>query len=628
MKVNPNDEVRKAREDLLRVGLHDVRLPPDLVPPEIERSWRRSASQKIRPDAEPRLAAEIDPEATLLRMARPILDQWQLSLADANMTILLGDQEGRILGRRGTSAQSMRLLDRVHAAEGFDFSENSLGTNGLGTPVESQDAVYVQGSAHFNESLSNLTCAGAPLRHPLTGRIVGSISLAAPSRSANQLMLSMTRQLARQISDEIEAHADSHALELARMYRRWRSSGHHVAVMSSQIVMAGQDAFPHIGAEEHAILWDSIQRNRSEGESFDVQVHGVGTVRVLGRAGDAHDSIWAVEFISPTDADRFERRSHDRLFDSTPELCHENDLQMRQNRDAEPLLGKIAGGPVELDSDPYASLRRELSAKAGSRGIIRVVGRPGTGRRYQSAAWIAGETGRSPKLIETLPGRQRDRGEDCPDAKKAGNATALVIEVEKALEEGQSVIVADAHMLSSSDRSRLVDVWDKANRYGDDSRFLFMLELIDSAEEIRFGEAKSVVPVVEVPSLEELSPMIPQFIKSLNEEIRGGNSRMKFSSAALRALMAWHWPGNVTELIETLRTADAVSGAGIIELDHLPKQIQRASRSPLSRYERSERSAIESALADAGGNKARAAELLGIGRTTLYRKLRTLKIEA
>ncbi|GAP54155.1 hypothetical protein AHiyo6_07200, partial [Arthrobacter sp. Hiyo6] len=47
----------------------------------------------------------------------------------------------------------------------------------------------------------------------------------------------------------------------------------------------------------------------------------------------------------------------------------------------------------------------------------------------------------------------------------------------------------------------------------------------------------------------------------------------------------------------------------------------------LSRYEQSERDAIVAALAEAGGNKSRAAEILGIGRTTMYRKMRALKID-
>ena len=56
--------------------------------------------------------------------------------------------------------------------------------------------------------------------------------------------------------------------------------------------------------------------------------------------------------------------------------------------------------------------------------------------------------------------------------------------------------------------------------------------------------------------------------------------------------------------------------------------MQEAPRYSPSRYEQGERGAIVSALREAGGNKARAADILGIGRTTLYRKMRTLKIDA
>ncbi len=61
-----------------------------------------------------------------------------------------------------------------------DFSEESIGTNGLGTPMQEGSAVFVRGAAHFNEALESLACAGVGIRHPVTGRVIGSLSLAAP----------------------------------------------------------------------------------------------------------------------------------------------------------------------------------------------------------------------------------------------------------------------------------------------------------------------------------------------------------------------------------------------------------------------------------------------------------------
>ena len=67
---------------------------------------------------------------------------------------------------------------------------------------------------------------------------------------------------------------------------------------------------------------------------------------------------------------------------------------------------------------------------------------------------------------------------------------------------------------------------------------------------------------------------------------------------------------------------------GLIQTKDLPVAMRETPRSSLSRYEQGERNSIVSALREAEGNKARAADILGIGRTTLYRKMRTLKIDA
>nr|WP_278189770.1 helix-turn-helix domain-containing protein [Brevibacterium sp. ZH18] len=59
----------------------------------------------------------------------------------------------------------------------------------------------------------------------------------------------------------------------------------------------------------------------------------------------------------------------------------------------------------------------------------------------------------------------------------------------------------------------------------------------------------------------------------------------------------------------------------------LPPHLASAPRRVLSRWEQAERDSLLQALVDAQGNKVQAAELLGIGRSTLYRKLRSLSID-
>ena len=100
------------------------------------------------------------------------------------------------------------------------------------------------------------------------------------------------------------------------------------------------------------------------------------------------------------------------------------------------------------------------------------------------------------------------------------------------------------------------------------------------------------------------------------------------SPAALQSFVQWSWPGNMTELVETLI---GIGQAGAVVGDRaqtLPRHLQQAPpRRRMSLLETAERDAIIKALDAASGNKSEAAELLGMGRTTLYRRLRQLGLD-
>jgi two-component system response regulator HydG len=93
-------------------------------------------------------------------------------------------------------------------------------------------------------------------------------------------------------------------------------------------------------------------------------------------------------------------------------------------------------------------------------------------------------------------------------------------------------------------------------------------------------------------------------------------------------LLAYNWPGNVRELRNVLRSAVAASEGEPLKLQHLPDRLRKAGPAaatvlfeigtPLHEVERV---MIERTLAQTGGNRSRAAELLGISRRSLYNKL-------
>jgi DNA-binding NtrC family response regulator len=159
----------------------------------------------------------------------------------------------------------------------------------------------------------------------------------------------------------------------------------------------------------------------------------------------------------------------------------------------------------------------------------------------------------------------------------------------------------------------------------------------DLEEEIRRGNFRSDlfyrlnVIALNLPTLRErrddLLLLLEAFLQTMAQE--SGTEPKALSSEALDAVMVYEWPGNVRELENALEHAVVLSRGNLIEAGALPERITRRRKEPLV-AERSyrnptleviERAYIMWVLQAEGGNKTRAAEVLGIDPSTLYRKL-------
>ena len=90
---------------------------------------------------------------------------------------------------------------------------------------------------------------------------------------------------------------------------------------------------------------------------------------------------------------------------------------------------------------------------------------------------------------------------------------------------------------------------------------------------------------------------------------------------AMTLLARSTWPGNIEQLWQVIRQIVRRKRVGSIEPADLPPECWAVSRRLLSPLEALERDAIVQALLDSGGNKAKAAESLGMSRATIYRKI-------
>ena len=94
---------------------------------------------------------------------------------------------------------------------------------------------------------------------------------------------------------------------------------------------------------------------------------------------------------------------------------------------------------------------------------------------------------------------------------------------------------------------------------------------------------------------------------------------IEFTARAARALTTYSWPGNVRQLRRVAR--DAACRADVVDVHHLAPEVLDGGRRPLTRLERLERDEIIRCLTEPSTTMTHAAEELGIGRATLYRKI-------
>jgi DNA-binding NtrC family response regulator len=164
---------------------------------------------------------------------------------------------------------------------------------------------------------------------------------------------------------------------------------------------------------------------------------------------------------------------------------------------------------------------------------------------------------------------------------------------------------------------------------------------LDLEEEIRRGRFRSDlfyrlnVIALTMPPLRERRDDIPLLARHFLTRLGGEEDAKELSNEAMEILTVYDWPGNVRELENALERAVVICDENVIGPEHLPDRVREtgparvvAESSPENpSLEVIERAYIQWVLKAEGGNKTRAAEVLGIDPSTLYRKITRYGLE-
>jgi transcriptional regulator of acetoin/glycerol metabolism len=577
------DRLAEARERFLAAEPVDQAL----VRKPILASWWRSRQWHVAADHVD-LDYLHDPnlESTLARAAEPVLRKLHQELDGQPISIILTDSAGLVLTRLTGDSSLERALDGIKLAPGFSYAEDRVGTNGIGTALESGGPAHVFGHEHYAESLDRFGCAGVPIHDPVSGKRVGVIDLTCWRKDADPLMISLVKSTADQITQALVAAGSRREHQLLQEYvRSCRRSGGIVLALGNDVVMLNDHARRVLDPGDQAALigqaMEMLGSGRQDGGLTVALPSGMAARMSCRRVGDGPypDGVVHVKLTAaPVGAAEL---AAPRAPMYLPGLVGSGVLWLRACRQAEALYG--AGEWLTLEGEPGV----------GKLALARAVHQ----RRNPAAPFhVLDGADAGPPARDWLVGARRELLE---------GAGMLVIRHVDALNARQ--VHALASVLQEARRGQhdlTVAVTLNRKRTGADLTRL-----------LRFFPG-----TVELPPLrhhiEDLNELVPFFLARLSQQ-----GRLTCSPEAMQLLLRHSWPGNAEQLWQVLKQVVQRRRAGAIMPKDLPPECWTVSRRLLSPLESIERDAIVQSLQDHDGNKVRAAEALGMSRATIYRKI-------
>ena len=549
-------------------------------------SWWRSRQWHVAADhIELSYLHDPDLEGRLARSADPVLRHLLEQLDGQPISVILTDADGVVLSRLTADHDLERHLDGVMLSPGFSYSENRVGTNGIGTALESGGPAHVFGHEHYAEHLEGLACAAVPIHDPVSGKTVGVIDLTCWRKDADPLLISLVKSTADQITQALLAAGNSRDYHLLQEYlRACRRTGGIVLALGNDVVMLNDHARHMLDPGDQSALighaTEALARPNPGAVSVDLPsgvtarmscrpVHGVGPVP---------DGVVHVKLVSAglSAGDVPAPRSAMYL----PGLVGSGVLWLRACREAEALY----------DASDWMTLEGESGV--GKLALARAVHQ----RRNPAAPFHVLDAESADQEWLTKTRRELLEG-----------TGMLVIRHADALTLKQMHALASAlQETRSAEREAELRVAVTLNR---------KQARADLTRLLRFFQG-----TVELPPLrhhiEDLHELVPFFLARLSQQ-----GHLTCSPEAMQLLLRHNWPGNSEQLWQVLKQVVQRRRAGVIMPKDLPPECWTVSRRVLSPLESIERDAIVQSLQDHDGNKVRAAEALGMSRATIYRKI-------
>ncbi len=646
----------------------------------IGQSHQRSRAFGITEQSEPDfssalrgdLTSALDENRFLFQHAAPVMETLYDQIANTHSMVLLTSAKGMVLHSLGDN-DFLEKASRVALMPGMDWSEQTKGTNAIGTALTEEEALTVHGNQHFLNANKFLTCSCSPIFDPY-GQVIGALDVTGDQRSFHQHTLALVRMSAQMIENHMFADIFPKAIRV-HFHTRSEFLGtlvEGIAVFSPEgrFISANRSAQFQIGLPFAALKAHTFS------SLFGIPISSLidlfsGTLptpkQLVLHNGVA---VWCrvkIKSANPWNAGR--------PMPVTPQQAEEQAAATPS-----PAVAKVVPRKPHLSTlqyldtgDPQVSaVIHKLRMVSGKDIPVMILGETGTGKDLLAQA-IHGDSNRSGQpfvsvncasipdtLIESeLFGYEegaftgaRKKG-SIGKILQANGGTLFLDEIGDMPKHLQARLlrVLQERRVSPLGAGKEVDV-DVAIVSATHKNLKDMIARGDFREDLYYRLNGLVVRLPALRERTDFDLVVQKIVKSLCEN----GQHIGISPRVLDIFKRYHWPGNFRQLHNLLRTAVVMVGcAGAIDMEHLPddflEELEHGLPHPVAQRLSTPVPTIDTSLPEVpsappmpepsvdgqklqdvalgamaqmlrlhGGNVSAAAKALGVSRNTIYRK--------
>ncbi|EGW39044.1 sigma-54-dependent Fis family transcriptional regulator [Desulfosporosinus sp. OT] len=605
------------------------------VTPTIYRSWQRSLEYQVDHTlvsnrdilSTPLLSERRDAQESLIRAGEPVLPYIFSLLGSTNYTILLGDNDGYIIEAIG-DAPFMSKAQKVHLSAGADWREEVRGTNAIGTALRDNAPISVFGWEHFVQDNHFLACWAAPIQNS-QGAPIGVLDISGEASPDRQKILSIAMMGANMIEKnlrlfELESQLKFYkeGFELAsRLLRQGFLAIDRDGIITNinplgaaLLGRSPESIIGHLATD----IFSSPKGWMLSGQSLDLRIKDPAgkaisshLTRVVNDAGQSLGAVGTVQVTEETPLTSTLWIGHSAPTQRTLERAskvaatHSSVLIHGESGTGKEIIARTIHQLSPRCKGPFVALNcASLSSTLVESELF----------GYVEGAFTGARRGGKPGKFELA-----DKGTIFLD--EIGDMPLNVqIALLRVIQEKEVSRVGDTKAIK-------VDVRVLAASHKD-------LSVLVASEKFRldlFYRLKVVT--LELPPLrertEDIQDLVPYFIRKACASI--GIPTLGIQPEVYAHLLAHPWPGNVRELENCIESMVALSDGPVITVADLPDEFRqpdtKTELEPQPLLDQQTKHAILYALTQTKGKIAPAAKLLGIGRNTLYRKIKELDIK-